>query len=114
MEKVTFINAGSAYPNAPLTLVIFVKKLANSMTCLPGYTTTLSKNIKAKQKPACQKYWPVSKCKAACLFYGSTLLFSCTVCAEKTPNAPLEKLVGGLFGVVPPPGPLSAIRTNVV
>ena len=27
MEKVTFINLGSAYPNAPLTLVIFAKDL---------------------------------------------------------------------------------------
>ena len=29
MEKVTFINVGSAYPNAPLTLVIFAKDLVN-------------------------------------------------------------------------------------
>jgi DNA/RNA endonuclease YhcR with UshA esterase domain len=29
MEKVTFINLGSAYPNAPLTLVIFTKDLGN-------------------------------------------------------------------------------------
>ena len=29
LEKVTFINVGSAYPNAPLTLVIFAKDLVN-------------------------------------------------------------------------------------
>jgi DNA/RNA endonuclease YhcR with UshA esterase domain len=29
MEKVTFINLGRAYPNAPLTLVIFAKDLIN-------------------------------------------------------------------------------------
>lgn len=29
MEKVTFINLGRAYPNSPLTLVIFAKDLIN-------------------------------------------------------------------------------------
>ena len=29
LEKLTFINVGSAYPNAPLTLVIFAKDLVN-------------------------------------------------------------------------------------
>ena len=29
MEKVTFINLGSAYPKSPLTLVIFAKELGN-------------------------------------------------------------------------------------
>jgi len=28
-EKVTFINVGAAYPNSPLTLVIFAKDLVN-------------------------------------------------------------------------------------
>ena len=29
LEKVTFINVGSKYPNTPLTIVIFAKDLAN-------------------------------------------------------------------------------------
>lgn len=29
LEKVTFINLGAAYPNSPLTIVIFAKDLAN-------------------------------------------------------------------------------------
>ena len=29
LEKLTFINLGAAYPNAPLTLVIFAKDLPN-------------------------------------------------------------------------------------
>ena len=29
LEKVTFINVGAKYPNAPLTIVIFAKDLAN-------------------------------------------------------------------------------------
>jgi len=32
LEKLTFINLGAAYPNSPLTLVIFAKDLPNFKT----------------------------------------------------------------------------------
>lgn len=34
LDKVTFINVGAAYPNSPLTIVIFAKDLANFKTSI--------------------------------------------------------------------------------
>lgn len=34
LEKVTFINVGAAFPNSPLTIVIFAKDIANFKTSI--------------------------------------------------------------------------------
>ena len=34
LEKVTFINVGAAYPNSPLTIVIYAKDIANFKTSI--------------------------------------------------------------------------------